>query len=147
MTELGVTGPRRLTPSQRERAAMTLRRHIAKADRLHVGDATGVDRLAAEIAAEMGVPCTMYKAEGRKPYQLAHRSKTMAAAVINAGGYLLALPNKPCPKGLTHRSWKSSGTWGTTCYSKYHSGRVTLAVLEPVGGLPDWMNETQTSLL
>ena len=47
---IGVTGPRKLTPTQREKAVMELMQLLPPGTTLHAGDATGLDALARESA-------------------------------------------------------------------------------------------------
>jgi hypothetical protein len=143
---IGVTGPRKLTLIQREKAVMELMQLLTLGTTLHVGDATGLDALARELA----VNNTLYRydAEGWKPWQLQKRSRVMVDALVVAGGRLHAWPNKPCPMDLTVDSWKGSGTWGTVRYAIAQGIAVELHPLTPEAIAPDWLElRTQQLML
>lgn len=141
---IGVTGPRKLTFIQREKAVIELMQLLASGTTLHAGDATGLDALARELAGN----CRLcgYDAEGWKPWQLQKRSRAMVDALVVAGGTLHAWPNKPCPVGLTVESWKGSGTWGTVRYAISRGISVTLHPLTPEAIAPEWL-ESKTQQL
>jgi hypothetical protein len=113
---IGVTGSRKLTAIQQEKATLELMCLLTPGMALHAGDAKGLDALARDLAAN----CRLYRydAEGWKPWQLQKRSRAMVDALVVAGGTLHAWPNKACPVRLTVTSWKGSGTWGTVRYAK-----------------------------
>lgn len=147
----GFTGPRALTPAQTEAAASEIGSALARAGAVAVGCAAGVDELAREQAAELGLPLAIFEAAGENPAmphaaKLQARSKRMVRALAANGGTLLALPNKPCPQGLTPDRWQGSGTWGTVAYAHKLGVRVELAPLVRVP-LPDWLAEKQMALI
>jgi hypothetical protein len=113
---IGVTGPRRLAPSQKMQVMEDLMQLLTPNATLHAGDARGLDALARELAEN----CRLYRynAEGWKPWQLQKRSRAMVDALVVVDGTLHAWPNKACPEGVTVTSWKGSGTWGTVRYAK-----------------------------
>ncbi len=134
---IGVTGPRKLTSTQRETAAIELMQLLTPKTTLHAGDATGLDTLAREL----GVNCRLYRydAEGWRPWQLQRRSRAMVDALALVGGTLHAWPNKPCPANLTVDSWKGSGTWGTVRYAIAKGVKVELHPLSPMAIAPEWL--------
>jgi hypothetical protein len=134
---IGVTGPRRLTPTQEIQAIEDLKQLLTPDTTLHAGDAKGLDALARELAEN----CRLYRydAEGWKPWQLQKRSRGMVDALVEVGGTLYAWPNKACPVGLTVTSWKGSGTWGTVRYAIAKGIKVELHPLSPEAIAPDWL--------
>jgi hypothetical protein len=141
---IGVTGPRKLTLAQREKAVIELMQLLTPGTTLHAGDATGLDALARKLAEN----CTVcrYDAEGWKPWQLQKRSRAMVDALVVVGGMLHAWPNKSCPVGLTIDSWKGSGTWGTVRYAIAKGIAVELHPLTSEAIAPDWL-EVRTQQL
>jgi hypothetical protein len=141
---IGVTGPRKLTATQQEKATLELMQLLAPGTALHAGDAKGLDALARELAEN----CRLYRydAEGWKPWQLQKRSRGMVDALVAVGGTLHAWPNKACPEGLTFTSWKGSGTWGTVRYAIAKGIAVELHPLTPEAIVPDWL-EVRTQQL
>lgn len=144
---IGVTGPRKLTPEQAQivSTALATRVIVANETRVFVGDAAGVDGIAAELGALLGWGVTLFEAEGREPWQLQQRSKRMIDSLAAAGGVLHAWPNKECPTGLTANSWKGSGTWGTMYYAA-SLGVPLVAHTELMPGgyeLPEWLIQEQ----
>ena len=146
MQVVGVTGTRKLTERQAEQATKKLRSLLDKANKLHVGDATGIDALARRCANAV-MEVELHKTEGRKPYQLQQRSKKMVDALKADNGILHAFPNKPCPAGVTVYSWAGSGTWGTVRYAIAKGVPVKLYWLIEPCELPDWMVEKQLTLI
>lgn len=138
MVVIAVTGPRKLSATEQAWAREQLTQLLADATRLHVGDAAGLDALAAEVAAVLEVPTTMHHSQGRQGWQLAKRSRAMVDALAKDGGTLVSWPNKPCPEGLTVASWKGSGTWGTT---RYAVSKGLTVELKPLVGVvpPGWL--------
>jgi hypothetical protein len=141
---IGVTGPRKLTATQQEKAALELMQLLTPSTTLHAGDAKGLDALARELAGN----CRLYRydAEGWKPWQLQKRSRAMVDALVMVGGTLHAWPNKACPLGLTVDSWKGSGTWGTVRYAIAKGIAVELHPLTSEAIAPDWL-EVRTQQL
>jgi hypothetical protein len=141
---IGVTGPRRLTPSQKMEAIEDLMQLLPPSTTLHAGDAKGLDALARELAGN----CRLYRydAEGWKPWQLQRRSRAMVDALVVVDGTLHAWPNKACPVGLTATSWKGSGTWGTVRYAISKGIAVELHPLTSEAIAPDWL-EVRTQQL
>jgi hypothetical protein len=141
---IGVTGPRRLTPTQEIQAIEDLMQLLTPSTTLHAGDAKGLDALARELAEN----CRLYRydAEGWQPWQLQKRSRGMVDALVAVGGTLHAWPNKACPEGLTVTSWKGSGTWGTVRYAIAKGIKVELHPLTPKAIAPDWL-EVRTQQL
>ncbi|WP_019502238.1 hypothetical protein [Pseudanabaena sp. PCC 6802] len=146
MKAVGVTGTRKLTESQIEKAMTELRELLDKATKLHVGDAAGIDALAYRCANK-GMEVELHETEGRKPYQLQQRSKRMVDALAKESGMLHAFANKPCPGGVTVNSWAGSGTWGTVRYAIAKGVPVELHWLIESCELPDWMVEKQLTLI
>jgi hypothetical protein len=143
---IGVTGPRRLTPTQEIQAIEDLKQLLTLDTTLHAGDAKGLDALARELAEN----CRLYRydAEGWKPWQLQKRSRAMVDALVAMDGTLHAWPNKACPVGLTVTSWKGSGTWGTVRYAIAKGIAVELHPLTPEAIAPDWLElKTQQLVL
>jgi hypothetical protein len=143
---IGVTGPRRLTPTQEIQAIEDLKQLLTLDTTLHAGDAKGLDALARELAEN----CRLYRydAEGWKPWQLQKRSRAMVDALVAVDGTLHAWPNKACPVGLTVTSWKGSGTWGTVRYAIAKGIAVELHPLTPEAIAPDWLElKTQQLVL
>lgn len=143
---LGVTGPRSLTTEQQQQAYFDLWEldHRNPNAHWHVGDALGLDALAREVATGLQ---HRYDAASREPWELQRRSKRMVDALAVGGGVLHAWPNKPCPAGITPDSWKGSGTWGTVRYAVSRGVAVELHWLVEECLLPEWMEQTQMSLL
>ncbi len=146
MKVVGVTGTRKLTESQTEKAMTELRELLDKATKLHVGDATGIDTLARKCA-NTAIEVELHETEGRKPYQLQQRSKRMVDALAKENGILHAFSNKPCPGGVTVNSWAGSGTWGTVRYAIAKGVPVELHWLIEPCQLPDWLTEKQLTLI
>jgi hypothetical protein len=143
---IGVTGPRRLTPTQEIQAIEDLKQLLTLDTTLHAGDAKGLDALARELAEN----CRLYRydAEGWKPWQLQKRSRAMVDALVVTGGTLHAWPNKACPVGLTVTSWKGSGTWGTVRYAIAKGIAVELHPLTSEAIAPNWLElKTQQLVL
>jgi hypothetical protein len=134
---IGVTGPRKLTPIQRNNAVIELMQLLTLCTTLHAGDATGLDALARELAVNDNL--CRYDAEGWKPWQLQKRSRAMVDALVEVDGMLHAWPNKACPVGLTVDSWKGSGTWGTVRYAMSRGINVTLHPLTSEAIAPEWL--------
>jgi hypothetical protein len=155
MIAIGVTGPRRLT-QQAEQVRKELRQ-LQQNNRCaiwHIGDAAGVDAIAYELVlTELGNLRELHLKNPQLPQkaQGAERSTRMVKALAAAGGTLHAFPNKPCPLGLKpSRSWKSaggSGTWGTIALATGLGVPLVLHPLTPDATAPDWMKETQLTLL
>jgi hypothetical protein len=127
---IGVTGPRRLTPSQEMQAIEDLMQLLTSSTTLHAGDAKGLDALARELAEN----CRLYRydAEGWKPWQLQKRSRAMVDALVVVGGTLHAWPNKACPVGLTRPlEGKRDMGDGKVCDRQRHSRGI--ALLNPRG--------------
>jgi hypothetical protein len=144
--DIGVTGPRKLTPDHKMQAVEDLIYLLTPNTTLHACDAKGLDALAREL----GVNCRLYRydAEGWKPWQLQKRSRAMVDALALAGGTLHAWPNKPCPANLTVDSWKGSGTWGTVRYAIAKGIAVELHPLTSEAIAPDWLElKTQQLVL
>jgi hypothetical protein len=146
MKVVGVTGTRKLTESQIEKAMTELRKLLDKATKLHVGDATGIDAIALRCAST-GMEIELHETKGRKPYQLQQRSKRMVDALAKEKGTLHAFANKSCPAGVTVNSWAGSGTWGTVRYAIAKDVPVELHWLIEPCKLPDWMMEKQLTLI
>jgi hypothetical protein len=143
---IGVTGPRKLTPTQEIQAIEDLKQLLTSDTTLHAGDAKGLDALARELAEN----CRLYRydAEGWKPWQLQKRSRAMVDALVSVGGTLHAWPNKACPVGLTVTSWKGSGTWGTVRYAIAKGIKVELHPLTSEAIALDWLElKTQQLVL
>jgi hypothetical protein len=134
---IGVTGPRRLTPTQEIQAIEDLMQLLTPDTTLYAGDAKGLDALARELAGNGRL--YRYDAEGWKPWQLQKRSRAMVDALVAVDGTLHAWPNKACPVGLTVISWKGSGTWGTVRYAIAKGIAVELHPLSPEAIAPDWL--------
>ena len=144
---IGVTGPRKLTDEQAQQAAYELWEiwnYGGQTCPWLVGCAAGLDELARQTCESQQL--TLYTAAGRQPWQLQARSKRLVEALAAQGGTLHAWPNKPCPAGLTAKSWKGSGTWGTVAYAKQLGVKVELHPLTEGLELPDWWAAKQMSL-
>jgi hypothetical protein len=147
MSVIGITGARKLTRTDEYYLRPELVQLLKTTDKVHVGDADGVDVIAHEIALKRGKEVTLHETEGLKPYQLQQRSKRMVQALAADGGTLHAFANKPCPAGVTVNSWAGSGTWGTMRYAIALNVPVELHWLVEPCELPDWMVEKQLSLV
>lgn len=144
---VAVTGSRELTQAQTKQAAYELYALLRGATKLHVGDARGIDDLAATVAQGLGRQITKHHAGGSLAWQLQKRSRQMVDALAADGGTLHGWVNKPCPQGLTVSSWKGSGTWGTLRYAVSKGVEIELHWLIEPAELPDWMEQKQLSLL
>lgn len=148
MTIIAVTGPRRLTEAETEEATPKLI-PILKNKTLYVGDATGLDALAAELATT--VKCFEKKLHLPYKVQGAERSTRMVKALAADGGSLHAFPNKPAPPDLKPaKSWPKntlgSGTWGTIALTVGLGLEVELHPLIAIE-IPDWLPVTQLARL
>lgn len=142
------TGPRKLTYEQG--CIIESRLRMGAGWSWHVGCATGADEVIRRYLTGVGCWPTIYRAEGKQPWQLAARSKAMVDGCWQLGdAKLIAFPNKSCPAGVKpgkNFNGKGSGTWGTIAYA-YHLGlEIELCWLEPGLTEPDWMRQTQLSL-
>jgi hypothetical protein len=142
-----VTGPRKLSLGQVQQASADLAKLLTPRTRLLVGDATGLDALATQLASG---PVDLHHKNPALPWraQGAERSTRMVRAALAAGATLHAWPNKPCPPGLKpSKSWprgaEGSGTWGTIALAVGLGLRVELHPLAEMGELPDWLSTTQ----
>lgn len=146
MTNYCFTGPRKLTYAEACKIGQTLTN--LKGETYHVGDAPGADAVVRDMV-ERGKR-RVYETEGKKPWQLAQRSKLMVDECAKLGNAkLIAYPNKPCPEGVKptkNFSGKGSGTWGTIAYAKYLGVEIELHWLEPGLTKPDWMKTEQLTL-
>lgn len=155
MTHFCFTGPRKISYEQGIKIEKTLAEIMTKNwgedwHTYHVGCAAGTDAVVRCYLVGVNYWPTIYRAEGKQPWQLAARSKQMVDGCYAQGNAkLIAFPNKPCPKGVKPAktfSGKGSGTWGTIAYA-YHLGLdVELEWLEPGLTEPDWM-KTKTEQL
>lgn len=148
MVIVGITGSRRLTPSQAEQVATDLT--LVEAELWHVGDASGVDALAWREAVARGDPRIRYKPEPGIPIRvaLAQRSTRMVMALAAARDLgravvLHAWPTRSFPEGLApSRSWprntSGSGSWGSIALAV---GLEIPVMIYPLGEivLPDWL--------
>lgn len=151
MTVIAVTGPRKLTPDQTHQATADLAELLTPRTKLLVGDATGLDALAAQLASG---PVELHQKKADIPWkaQGAERSTRMVKAALAAGATLHAWPNKPAPVGLKPaKSWpkgaEGSGTWGTIALAVGLRLTVELHPLAELGELPDWVKPKQLALL
>jgi hypothetical protein len=147
MKVIGITGPRKLTRTDEYYLRPELVQLLKTTDKLHVGDADGVDAIAHEIALKRWKQVTLHETEGLKPYQLQQRSKRMVQALLADGGTLHAFVTKRCPEGVTVNSWAGSGTWGTMRYAIALGVPVELHWLIEPCELPDWLMQKQLSLV
>lgn len=147
MTNYCFTGPRKLTYGEACKVGATLTK--LKGESYHVGDASGADAVVRDMV-ERGKR-TVYETEGKQPWQLAQRSKRMVDECAKLGNAkLIAYPNKPCPEGVKpSKNFKGcgSGTWGTIAYAKHLGLEIELHWLRPGLTEPDWLKQTQLSLL
>lgn len=99
-----VTGTRHCVDAGTARA---LRIEIEIADRILVGDAAGIDRLAASLAEEMGISVERFradwKAHGRGAGPVRNAKVTARAVELTAAGAAVTWSAFPAPD--------SSGTW------------------------------------
>ncbi|MGB7414331.1 MAG: hypothetical protein WA902_09000 [Thermosynechococcaceae cyanobacterium] len=153
MQIIAVTGPRKLTLEQHEQALRELNALVI-CSYWHVGDATGLDALALEVACSSEVNFELYQKKVNLPYraQGAERSTRMVKALAAVGGTLHAWPNKPAPLGLKpSRSWpkraQRSGTWGTIALAVGLGLPVELHPLSDVGQSLEWLETQQLSLI
>jgi hypothetical protein len=146
MGVIGVSGVRKLAITQVTQAEKELEKVLRSANKLHVGDALGIDAIALKTAKLLGLETTEHKTEGYQPWQLQQRSKRMIDALAKENGMLHAWVNKPCPEGLTVTSWKGSGTWGTVRYAVSKGVKVELHKLIDCPN-PDWLATRQICLL
>jgi len=142
MRVIGISGVRSLTEAQELTVRGQLRWELLLADKVHVGDATGVDRLARCVTVDSGKLLVVHETEGYKPWQLAQRSKRMVDAIAADGGELHAFVNKPCPDGLTVHKWCGSGTYGTMRYAVSKNVPVVLHKLVDCPD-PSWLSQEQ----
>lgn len=122
-----ITGPRAVTAAEEQLVRAVVRELYARGYTLYVGDAAGVDDIAADQfcrcydgnsaqSCRVFVPVAQL---GRTPAGLAERSTRMVKEALRAvkdGVICVGFPNKPCPAGVfPARTWKSggSGTWST----------------------------------
>jgi hypothetical protein len=142
MQTIGISGVRELTRDQERTVRAEMRWELLFADKTHVGCARGVDALARELVQNTGRLCVVHETEGHKAWQLQARSRKMVDALAQDGGELHAWVNKPCPEGLTVKSWAGSGTWGTACYA---SSKGVPVVLHKLVDCPDpsWLRTEQ----
>lgn len=149
MTNYCVTGPRKLTYGEACKVQATLAK--TRGESWHVGDAAGADKVARDYLRNQGENLRTYYTEGYKPYQLAQRSKRMVDECAKLGNAkLIAYPNKPCPDGVKpskNFNGKGSGTWGTIAYAKHLGLEIELHWLTEGLTEPDWLRQTQLSLL
>ncbi len=151
MNAIAVTGTRKLERGQAAQVIAQLRE--LNADHWHIGDAEGVDRLAKLTAQAKGEAYTLHEKNLRLPHkaQGAERSTRMIKALAATGGTLHAWINKPAPEGLkpgkTWRKAQGSGTWGTVALAVGHGLKVELHPLTEDVIAPEWMKETQLTLL
>lgn len=142
---IAVTGVRKLERGQFARVIAELRQ--IEADLWHVGDATGVDRLALLNAQAEGTPYQLHEKKPSLPYKVqgAERSTRMIKALAATGGTLHAWANKPAPDGLKPgKSWgraQGSGTWGTVALAVGHGLQVELHPLTEDAIAPDWLEQ------
>ena len=124
MHHILITGPRNLTPKQQAIASHRLQTiwHHTPNSHWHVGCASGVDAIARQTCDSEKL--TIYRAQSRDPWELQARSRRMVDACES--GTLYAFPNKNCPQGLTLKSWKGSGTWGTVFYAHSKGFKIEL---------------------
>lgn len=148
---IAITGVRKLERGQYARVIAELRE--IEADLWHIGDATGVDRLALLTAQAKGTAYQLHKKNDELPpkVQGAERSTRMIKALAATGGVLHAFANKPAPDGLKPgKSWgkaQGSGTWGTVALAVGHGLKVELHPLTDDAIAPDWMQDAQLTLL
>lgn len=150
MAVFACTGPRKLTPNQQTKADKELRHILTTCEFLHIGDATGLDSLAQQIALQKQVPYLFYEKYQHLHYRArcAERSTRMVKALAAVGGTLHAWPNKNAPATLSPaKSWpkgaQGSGTWGTISLAVGLGLTVEIHPLEPIE-LPDWLTVSQT---
>ena len=147
---IAVSGPRILTEAHHRQAALELQELADKNADWHIGDARGLDALAAAIANSRQKNVNLYYKSGNLPPRArgAERSTRMVRALARTGGVLHAWPNKPAPALLKPaRSWpknaEGSGTWGTIALAAGLGLRVQLHPLEDLGQLPNWLLPNQ----
>lgn len=152
MQAIAVTGPRELTPTQYEQALKELK-VLVGCPSWHIGDATGLDALAFEVARSTGANFELHKKKPNLPYraQGAERSTRMVKALAIESGTLHAWPNKPAPDKLKpSRSWPTgaagSGTWGTIALAVGLGLPIELHPLADIE-LPEWLQSEQLMLL
>ncbi|NJM99948.1 MAG: hypothetical protein HC800_24920, partial [Phormidesmis sp. RL_2_1] len=93
MQAIAVTGPRKLTPTQHEQALRELNALVGCSS-WHIGDATGLDALALEVAQNCKASIELHQKKPNLPYraQGAERSTRMMKALAMVGGTLHAWP-------------------------------------------------------
>ena len=116
---VGFTGSRRLPSSARPAVAAVVSAVQAGGGAVCVGDARGADAYVAAAARDPVV----FRASGRRPYQLVRRSVRLVQAVREnppAPEFpaVYAFPSQACPRYITPGPrWSSgrpsSGTWST----------------------------------
>lgn len=142
-----ITGPRTVTAQDEQLVRAVVRELIARGFTLYVGDAAGVDAVAADEAYPRGFQQFFPRPDlGRTPAGLAERSTRMVKAALRAAQsdeiICVGFPDKPCPSEIVPaRSWKSggSGTWSTLALTVGHEietwtfpiGEHVLTIREP----------------
>jgi hypothetical protein len=147
MKTIAVTGPRDLTVAQIAQVRADFMRALQGVDKVHVGDATGVDEVCLGRCQYFQRNHQIYFKNESLPWaaQGAERSARMAKAARKDGATLHAWPNKPCPEGLKPaKGWPrgaaGSGTWGTIALAVGLGMPVILHPLADLGILPDWLS-------
>jgi hypothetical protein len=148
MKVYAVTGPRFLLPEQQELAIEILNKKLLdNIDALAVGDAPGVDQLVRDLASTESINVKIFEATSFVRYELQARSMRMIDWLAQQdNGVLLAFVNKECPVGLTVKSWKGSGSWGTARYAVNKGICVELFPLIELANLPSWLQEQPIQL-
>jgi hypothetical protein len=147
MKTIAVTGPRDLTIAQIAQVRADFMRALQGVDKVHVGDATGVDEVCLGRTEHFRRDHHLHIKRQDLPVAArgAERSTRMVKAALADGATLHAWPNKPCPEGLKPaKGWPrgaaGSGTWGTIALAVGLGMPVILHPLADLGILPDWLS-------
>lgn len=149
-----ITGPRSISAEDYVYVQAVTREIISRGFRVYVGDATGVDAIAWDLAQQESDRCQIGLYErfcprpdlGRSPAGLAERSTRMVKTAIRDADEVLCIgfPNKPCPASIVPaRSWRSgenegSGTWSTLALAVGHKIETWIFSLRPKSVWEQW---------
>ena len=150
---IGITGPRKLSPSESLQIRLEIELILTDCCGLYVGDAAGVDAIAVRRVSQKPFPLMLFEQKTDLPHRArcAERTTRMMKALAAAGGVLHGWPNKPAPPALRpSRSWpqgaQGSGTWGAISLAVGLGVPVQLHPLVEDLQWPDWLKSEQLVL-